>query len=259
VKEFRDVKAVLSDIDGTLHFRKIAIPGANDALRKLRDAGLVCRFLTNTDSVTAETLAAELREMGLDVAAEEIFTPVLAAVEFLKSQPGKTCLPIVSPELRPYFAPFEHVDQPNYVILGDVREILDYPLINDAFQKLMAGAELVAFQTSRYYMRANGYNLDTGGFARLLEYASGQTARVLGKPTLDFFHLVLRQLDLSPQDVVVVGDDVTTDIEGSLNLGARSVLVQTGKYEAQPKVAPSGLPDVVVPTFATLPALVGAA
>jgi ribonucleotide monophosphatase NagD (HAD superfamily) len=103
--------------------------------------------------------------------------------------------------------------------------------LNAAFRHLRAGAQLIALQKGRYFVRSDGEYLDTGAFVELLQYASGQTALLMGKPSPSFFELALREVDCAPEETLVVGDDVSTDIAGAHAIGARSVLVRTGKFD----------------------------
>jgi ribonucleotide monophosphatase NagD (HAD superfamily) len=53
---------------------------------------------------------------------------------------------------------------------------------------------------------------------------------VVGKPHATFFELGSAQLDASPDEMLMVGDDLINDIEGAQTVGYHAVLVQTGKY-----------------------------
>jgi ribonucleotide monophosphatase NagD (HAD superfamily) len=83
----------------------------------------------------------------------------------------------------------------------------------------------VALQKGRYFVREEGYFLDTGAFVAMLEYSSGKTARVLGKPSQEFFHLALSHVGCTPAEAAIVGDDINTDIAGAARTGALGVLV----------------------------------
>ena len=82
-------------------------------------------------------------------------------------------------------------DRADYVVVGDMRECVDYPLLDKAFRIVMSGAEIIAMQKGRYSVGADGYHIDTGAFVKLLEYATGKEAIVLGKPSREFFGLAL--------------------------------------------------------------------
>jgi hypothetical protein len=85
------VRAWLSDMDGVLVHEDVAIPGAADFVRKLRDCGLPFLLLTNNSIFTARDLQARLSRSGIDVPEEAIWTSALATAQFLdKQRPGGT-------------------------------------------------------------------------------------------------------------------------------------------------------------------------
>lgn len=244
----RRFRAILADLDGTLYFKKKPFPWAAKTVQDWKEAGFLVRFLTNTDSKSVHTLHQELREMGLCVPEEELFTPVTALFEFLKSNPGKRCYCLLSEELGGEFAACagQHFDEADYVIVGDFRENVRYSTLNTAFRYLMSGADLIALQKGRYFVAPDGPSLDTGSFVALLEFASGKTARVFGKPSADFFQMALNQLGCPPEEAIVIGDDTTTDIAGAGEIGAYSVLVRTGKFKEADLLAAPVRPDAVL-------------
>ena len=81
-------------------------------------------------------------------------------------------------------------------------------------------------------MAPDGLSLSAGPFVAALEYATGETAMVVGKPARAFFDLALRDMGLPADGVVMVGDDILTDIGGAQAAGMRGVLVRTGKFRA---------------------------
>jgi HAD superfamily hydrolase (TIGR01458 family) len=103
-------------------------------------------------------------------------------------------------------------------------------LLNRVFRKLLEGAELIGLQKNRYWETSGELTLDAGPFIAALEYASGREARVVGKPSAEFFSLALEDLGLKPEEVAMVGDDVEVDIGGAQKVGLKTVLVETGKY-----------------------------
>ena len=82
-----------------------------------------------------------------------------------------------------------------------------FELLNRIFRKLVAGAELIALQKNRYWLTGGELTLDMGPFVAALEFATGRSARVVGKPSREFFRLALSHLDLAPHQVAMVGDD----------------------------------------------------
>lgn len=249
------IRAILFDLEGTLHFKGALLPGALEALHAASSAGMQRRFLTNSDSKTAEQMAAELATMGLEVPPHEVFTAATAGLTFLRQQHDNRCFALLPAALQPAFSSFvPRSGRVDYVVVGDVRESATYESLNQAFRHLRSGARLLALQKGRYFVRSDGEHLDTGGFVELLAYASGKEAILLGKPSATFFELALRDLGSTPGETLVVGDDVSTDIAGAHAIGARSVLMRTGKYDGNRPPGSSGASEELS-SLADLPRL----
>jgi HAD superfamily hydrolase (TIGR01458 family) len=117
----------------------------------------------------------------------------------------------------------------------------------------MNGAELLALQRNRYWRTDEGLSLDAGPFVAALEYASGKSATVVGKPERNFFRLALEDMGLEPHAVAMVGDDAEADVAGAQGVGLRGIQVRTGKY----RQGAEGKPDLILDSFAGLPEALG--
>lgn len=251
------VRAVLLDVEGTLVSGGRAIPGAVATLAWLRQRGIEVRLLTNIDSRTPETICRELGAIGVEVEERTVFSPVVAALRFLEEQPDKRCHLLLSAELAARFAAHSAaVARADYVLVGDCREVAGYAQLDGAFRRLMDGARLLALQRGRWWLAPDGPSLDTGAFVALLEYASGQTARSFGKPSADFFQMALTDIGCTAQEVLVVGDDPDADVAGAQAVGARSLLVRTGKSAGVTSAVVAGSGQAVN-SIADLPAVLG--
>jgi HAD superfamily hydrolase (TIGR01458 family) len=253
---FGDVELVLLDLDGTVYEGSRPVPGAAAAVERLRRAGRALRFLTNTDSVPPAALVERLRRLGVEAAAGEVLTPVALAARLFGERPGSRVLAVASPPVRELLGgvlagPDE---PPTHVLVCDPSFGACYDDLDAAFRAVVGGAELVASQLNRSARRDDGEHLDTGGWVRLLEYATGQTARVLGKPSPEFFTAPLDALGRGAQSALVVGDDLAADIGGGHAVGAATVLVRSGKGD-HPQPGAGAEPDAVVDSVADLPGL----
>ncbi|MSQ14817.1 MAG: TIGR01458 family HAD-type hydrolase [Dehalococcoidia bacterium] len=224
------IRGVLVDVEGTLYWKGASIPGAAATLAELQTLELPFRLLTNSDSKTRSILSTDLNRMGLSVKESHIYTATDSVLRFLSDRDDNCCYCIAPSSLMEIFAPFcRNTNKVDYVVVGDPREQFTYAVANTAFRYLMAGAELIALQKGKYFVREEGQYIDSGGFVTMLEYASGKEARVLGKPSKEFFTAALADFNCSPSEVLVVGDDLSTDIQVGKDIGARTVLVRTGK------------------------------
>ena len=250
------IDTVLLDLDGTLYVGSQVVPGARDAVQELRDQGLVVRFTTNTDSVVPATLSERLARFGFQATEEELVTPVAVAARLFGSMPEARVLAVAADGVRQLLASClaGPGDRVTHVLVADPSYGATYDDLDAAFRALRAGAELVATQLNRVAVRDDGEHLDTGGWVRLLEYATGQSARVLGKPSPEFFTAPLDALGRGAQSALVVGDDLAADIGGGHAVGAATVLVRSGKGDP-PQPGAGAKPDAVVDSVADLPGL----
>jgi ribonucleotide monophosphatase NagD (HAD superfamily) len=98
--------------------------------------------------------------------------------------------------------------------------------------------------------------LDSGAFLVGLEKAARTEAVVTGKPSAAFFASALARLGAGPDEALMVGDDIESDVLAAQAAGLTGVLVRTGKYLPETHRDASGSPDHVIDSFADLPALV---
>ncbi|TIS58415.1 MAG: TIGR01458 family HAD-type hydrolase, partial [Mesorhizobium sp.] len=177
----------------------------------------------------------------------ELLTPAHAAVEWLRRH-GRQPHLLVHPNLEAEFSGLED-GSGRAVVVGDAGEGFDYATLNRAFRELIAGADFLALATNRTFKDADGQlSLDAGAFVAALEFASGRSPVVLGKPSPDFFLSALAGLNCPVADAVMVGDDAESDVAGALRAGlGAALLVRTGKYrpgdETRFDPAPNALVD----------------
>jgi HAD superfamily hydrolase (TIGR01458 family) len=250
------IETVLLDLDGTLYVGSQVVPGAPEAVRWLRDQGLAVRFCTNTDSVAPAALADRLARRGFEAAEEELVTPVAVAERLFASASQARVLAVAADGVRQLLSRFlAGPDEPaTHVLVADPSYGATYADLDAAFRALRAGAELVATQVNRVAVRDDGEHLDTGGWVRLLEYATGSSARVLGKPSPEFFTALLDAMGRGPDTALVVGDDLAADVGGGHAVGAAAVLVRSGKGD-RPQPGAEAEANAVVDSVADLPGL----
>ena len=258
MSDLRDVRALLVDLDGVLYVEDEPVPGAVEAIATLRDAGMGLRFVTNTTQRSRGHTLRKLERLGFPVAPEELITPAVLAVEHCRSRGHERVALLMADDVKADLAGLTEADQDvDAVIVGDLGERFDYAVLNAAFRHLLSGAELVALQRNRYWLRADGLSLDVGPFVAALEYAAGVDAVVVGKPAHAFFALALAQLGVEPAHAAMVGDDVESDVIGAQRAGLRGVLVRTGKYRDDALEASGVEPTAIVDSIADIPQLLG--
>ncbi|OEU73010.1 MAG: hydrolase [Desulfuromonadales bacterium C00003093] len=222
------IKGVLLDLSGTVYVGNEVLPGALEAVERLQAQNIPLRYLTNSSRSPRKTIFQKLRAMGFAIAEEEIFTAPQAIHDYLREHELSPWL-LVHPAIEEEFSDLGG-GTPDAVVLGDAADAFTYVNLNRAFRLLFDGARLLAVGDNRYFREADGMSLDAGPFVTALEYATGCEAIILGKPSVAFFHSAASHLGCRPEETLMVGDDVFSDINGALKAGMKAALVQTGKY-----------------------------
>jgi HAD superfamily hydrolase (TIGR01458 family) len=250
---------VLLDLDGVVYVGDDPVPGAAAAVDWLAREGIPHRFLTNTTSRPRQAVVDRLTGLGVTATADQVLTPAVAAVEWLRRRRVDRPALFVPVATAAEFADLDPLapgaeDGAGAVVVGDLGGEWDFATLNRAFRLLMGDARppLIALGMTRYWRAEDGLRLDAGAFVRALEYAAGRTAIVLGKPDPAFYGTAVEGLDLPADQVVMIGDDISIDVEGAQRAGLAGVLVRTGKF------APSDLegdvvPEAVLTSIADLP------
>jgi HAD superfamily hydrolase (TIGR01458 family) len=257
-----EIKGFLIDLDGVMYTGENPVPGSDEAIHFLKDNGYAYRFVSNTTRKNRHTIAVSLSRMGLEIPEKYIFTPLVAAVTYMKKT-GKHRFNLIitgdagrdfpQPDTR------KSHEKPDYVILGDAGDEINYRRLNTAFRDLMGGAELIALERDRYWMDHDGLSLSAGPFVTALEFATGKKAVLMGKPSRDFFDLALNDMGLDPEKVVMIGDDIQTDVGGAQNAGIRGILVRTGKYREDLVCKSEIRPDLTIGSIAHIREILAAA
>jgi HAD superfamily hydrolase (TIGR01458 family) len=249
--------AILLDVDGVLHVSGEPIPGAVDAVRRLRDSGHRIRFVTNSTTMSRSQLGESLRQIGFAIADGELQTTGGVAARVLK---GKRVLALTMPGILDDLDGLVLIGMnADAVLVGGADEseepgrIYSYLNLNRAFLELQAGAMFYCLHKNRWWQTVEGPRLDAGLFVAGLEYAAGVDATVLGKPSPEYFGAALEEIDADPEMAWMVGDDLEGDIGGAQRHGMRTVLVRTGKFRPDDFEQASVNPDGIVSSIAQLP------
>ena len=253
------MRGVLLDLDGVVYVGDEPVPGAAEVVEWLEREGIPYRYLTNTTSRPRRAIVDKLTGMGIAATEDRILTPAVAAAAWLRRHEVEHPALFVPDVTATEFAGLDPLpggaeDGAGAVVVGDLGEGWDFATLNRAFRLLTSGAEptLIALGLTRYWRADDGLRLDAGPFVRALEYAAGRSAIVLGKPDPAFYATAVDDLDLEPGQVVMVGDDIRTDVEGAQRAGLSGVLVRTGKFSPS-DLAGDVSPDAVIDSIADLP------
>lgn len=225
------------------------LPGALETVNILKAKNIPFRFLTNTTTKSKKTLHKQLIRLGIKCEEKHIFSAGFAGIRTIIDMGGPSCKLYISDDLKKDYKVFNlNNSSPELIVIGDYKK-WDTNLLNQAFNYVMAGANILALHVGKYYKTDTGFKLDAGAFVKAIEYSTGKKAIVVGKPNTLFFQEALHDLKLTQNDVLMIGDDLYNDIYGAQRLNINGILVKTGNYSPKniqdSTIAPDGIIDSI--------------
>jgi HAD superfamily hydrolase (TIGR01458 family) len=261
---------LLLDLDGVIVLAGEAVPGAPDALRSLERRGVPYRIVTNTSAVSRATLARWSTKLGAPIPPDRFLSALSASAAWTaRHHPGAPLYVLASEDARTEFEGqhlLSHAEagaagaRVAAVVIGDSPEEATYDNLNRAFRLVRGGAALVGMHRNPWWLTPDGPTLDSGAFVAGLEFAAEVSATIVGKPSRAFFSLAIADLrrevgrDLARDSIVMVGDDVRSDIRAAKQAGLRAVFVLTGKHargdvEIAARERGGRRPDAIAPSL----------
>lgn len=231
------IDAVLADLDGVVYAGHKPIPYAIESLNR---AGEQARlgYITNNASRTDETVASQLRDLGLATVADDVVTSPQAAMRLLQTKVavGSTILVIggeglvVEVEKAGFVVTRSADDSPAAVVQGFAPEIGWAHLAEAAYALALpedeGGIPWIATNTDWTIPQARGIAPGNGTLVSAVHTAVGRLATVAGKPERAIFDEAVVRFDAKAP--LFLGDRLDTDIAGAQRAEMPSALVLTG-------------------------------
>ncbi len=200
-------------------------------------------------------MATRLRRLGIDVTPEHVYTCAMATARFLARQkPGGTAYVIGEGGLLNALHEngYAIVDRdPDYVVVGEGRTF-SFEMVEAALRMVMGGAKLVATNLDPNCPTEAGLRPGCGATVAMLETACGVKAFSVGKPSPVMLRGARKELGLTTDQTVVIGDTMETDILGGVQLGFKTVLVLSGGTRRGDVDRYTYRPDIIVDSIADL-------
>jgi len=245
----------LIDMDGVIYRGHTLIPGAERFVQELLDRDIPFLFLTNNSQRTRLDVATKLGRLGINVGEEHVFTCAMATARYLARQkPNGTAFVIGEGGLLNalHSNGYAIVDKdPDYVVVGEGRT-LNYEMVEAALGMIRAGAKLVATNLDPNCPTQHGTRPGCGALVALLEVAAGVKAFSVGKPSPVMLRAARKELGLTTDQTVVIGDTMETDILGGVQLGYKTILVLSGGTKRDDLRHFAYRPDEVVESIADI-------
>lgn len=225
----------LLDMDGTIYLDEELFPGTRPFLDAVRAGGGRYLFLTNNSSKSVDAYREKLARMGIPAGREDFLTSVDALIAELRSRPAyRKCYAFGTRSFRRQLAEAgvpvtdRLEDEIDCLLVGFDTE-LTFQKLEDACILLGRGVDYIATNPDWVCPTWYGAVPDCGSVCGMLLRATGRQPQVIGKPQPAMALLALEHSGFPPEQAVMVGDRLYTDIASGVNAGIDTVFVLSGE------------------------------
>lgn len=226
--------AYIFDLDGTVYLGDALLPEAGRAITTLRQRGRRTVFLSNNPTHTRQEYARKLTRLGLPTPAEDIINSSVVMVDFLRrTLPGGRLFVVGEQPLKNELsaAGFELTEDARRVqaVIASFDRTFEYRKLQIAFDAIRAGARFFATNADRYCPVPGGGEPDAAAVIAAIEACTNtRLEAMVGKPSRYMAEAILGLLRLPPQDCLITGDRLETDVLMGLEAGMHAALTLTG-------------------------------
>lgn len=246
----KEIRLYVLDMDGTVYLGDRLLPGALEFLQAVSKRGAAYLFLTNNSSRTADQYVARLRGMGVPVSDDGVLTSGDATIELLRSEGKYQRLYVVA--TRPVSdmfarAGFTLTAQDAQAVVLTYDTTLTYEKLETLCLLLRRGLPYIATHPDFNCPDPRGPVPDIGSFMACIEASTGRRPDlVVGKPNPGILRGAMLRCAVEPEETMMVGDRLYTDIAAARNAGVNATLVLTGETTREMVRGADQQPDLVV-------------
>ncbi|NPA51628.1 MAG: HAD-IIA family hydrolase [Aquificae bacterium] len=235
-----DIKGFLIDLDGVLVKDKdfSVFEDAPEFIKKLRSNYIPFKIATNNSRIPPEDIAKILKNKGLPINKEDIFSPLSLAPKVLNEEYIKSIFVIGENTLVNYLKKhgFKIQDDPKVdaVLIAQDRNL--------DFEKLKIATTALKRHTAKLYaMNNNLLSQDgdgllfpgVGAISKMFVYACtcNEDYTHFGKMSDIYNRYIFQSFNFPPEKLAIISDDLYIDLAGYKKLGLKTVFLTTGKYQ----------------------------
>ncbi len=227
-------KTYVIDLDGTMYRGNQIIQSAKKFIDALNERNEKFYFLTNNAKRTKKQNVEHMERMGFQgIKKEQFFTSSMAAAIYAKEHyTGKNAYYIGQDGLKEAlmeqgFVITEH--DVDFVFVG-LDTTGTYEKYSKALSFLLDHAILIGTNDDRLLAQPDGFSIGNGSIVAMYEYATKQVSPKIGKPHSPILESALKYMNKEKNEVILVGDNLETDILLGVNCGVETVFVTTGVH-----------------------------
>jgi 4-nitrophenyl phosphatase len=250
------IKALILDMDGVIWRNQQPIGDLPNIFGKLTQKKIKYCFATNNSSKTVDSYQKLLQELGVTVSREQIFTSAKSTAEMLATQhpQGGNVFVVGMPGLIETLEEYSFTNSPRAplaVVVG-LDYTVSYEKLQTATLLIRSGVPFIGTNPDKTFPTPEGQIPGAGAIIAAISAATDTEAVIIGKPQTTIFHNAMQFLDEEPQNILVVGDRLETDIAGGQAAGCKTAVTLSGVSTREQATSWTPTPDFIAEDLAAL-------
>ena len=255
------IKALILDMDGVLWRENAPIGDLPSIFARIHERGLKVALATNNATKTVDEYLERFAGFGVTLEAWQVITSAVAAADVLgKRFPKGGAVFIVGEngiqralEERGFQPIIDPADEtPPVAVVSSFDRGVTYQKLRRATLHIRAGAPFYGTNPDKTFPTPQGLIPGAGSILAAIEAAAGVEPLIIGKPQPAMMVMALERLGTSPEETLVVGDRLETDIAAGQAAGCKTALVLSGVSTKEQAEKWQPAPDLVVEDLASL-------
>lgn len=226
------IKGLILDMDGVLWHGDRPIGDLPAIFSRIQQLGLQVCLATNNATLTADQFVEKLNTFGVKLSAQQVINSSETTGSYLKSRfPNGGPIYIIGESgLRSTLAKygFTHAEKHILAVVAGMDRQLTYDQLKKGTLLIRAGSPFIGTNPDRSYPTPEGQVPGAGAILAALASASNVEPLIIGKPKPEMYLLALKRMGVAPEETLVIGDRLETDIIGAQAIGCKTALVLSG-------------------------------
>jgi 4-nitrophenyl phosphatase len=225
---------VILDLNGTLLMGTHPLDGSISLINYLNSNNIPYIVFTNDSTTTSENWAKLLSNVNIQVPSQSIVTSATVLIDYFENHISKKSEIYLIGEDGLSTAltakGYQISDNPynEVVVVMGIDTKFTPQKITRACQLVSNGAQFYVTNPDRLEFIRGKISPGAGAWAKVIESTTSISPIVLGKPSKFAFEVAINKLNVSGNSIIMVGDNIETDIIGAKSFGLKTALIRTG-------------------------------
>ncbi len=250
------VTALILDMDGVLWRDTTPLGDLVSIFKIINDLGIKVNLATNNASRSPEQYVEKLANFGVQIDSNQVITSAIATANYLKKifpECGDVYV-IGEDPLREVLGSYGFNPNGNkpVAVVAALDRGINYNKLTEASLLIRSGIPFIGTNPDKSFPIQEGEAPGAGAILAALEATTGVSPVIIGKPQPPMFNLALERLRSMPEETLVVGDRLETDILGAQRIGCKSALVLSGVTDIESAQKWNPTPDIIASDLTSL-------